>query len=72
MGGRSTGGARNSAGSLSKAEVLKIADNYLTYNMQTGTQSTKATAAEIVSDIDENGMANVKIEYETRNKVMVG
>lgn len=73
MGGRSSSGNRNTgSNSVSDKQVFKIAQDWVSHNLSVGEQFAKATNAEIVSDIDENGRANVKIDYETRVRVVVG
>ena len=69
---KSNAGRTSVGGAASQSAVNKAAENYATYVLTSGNQSVKLDKATLVSDIDDNGYANVKMDYTTRNRVMVG
>lgn len=68
MGGRGNAGTRNTGNDT----VLKAAQSYVQNHLRSGNQFATATKAEIVGKVDENGMADVRVEYETRVRVAIG
>lgn len=68
MGGRGNTGSRSTGNNT----VLKAAQDYVSNHLSSGEQFAKATNAKIVGEVDETGMADVKVEYETRVRVAVG
>lgn len=68
----SVGATRNTATSISKDVLFKTAQDYISHNMSVDTQSAKLDNAEIVSEIGEDGRANVRMEYTTTVRVVTG
>lgn len=72
FGGRGASGGRggnSNAGGVSSTQLNNAAQDYLTHNVTSGTQNASLDKATIISDIDENGYANVKMDYTVRVRV---
>lgn len=71
MGGRSLNGGKN-IGNRSQTNLLKTVQDFVTYNLNNGFRTSKVTNAEIIGDIDANGMANVKVSHEDHIRILLG
>lgn len=71
MGGRGNFGSRNT-GSTSQSNLLKTVQDYVTHNLNNSYRTSIVTDAEIVGEVDKDGMANVKVSYEDHVTIAVG
>lgn len=70
MGGRGAGS--NMGGGVSQSQLNSAVQDYLTHNITSGTQTASLDKATIVSDVDSNGYADVKVDYSTSVRVATG
>ena len=71
MGATGNSGARNSR-TVENSEVLQRAQDYVSHRLGTNEYSAKVISAEVVSEIDRDGIADVKVEYEVGVRIPIG
>lgn len=67
MGGRGNSGSRNTDSTL-----LKTVQDWVTHHLTNGVRTSIVTDAEIISKVDKNGEADVRVSYEDSVRVLVG
>ncbi len=74
----SSSGKSGGAGGASKSQAFdqavvdKNADDFIRHNLSTWEESATFESARVVGPVDENGMAEVEVSYETRVRIQTG